>query len=76
MISLLTEIDWGVQTYIPHNPPSNIFTGRRDYLGKLRHHFGTQVGQSHHRKQFLLYGMGGVGKTQICLKFAEESSDR
>ncbi|KAF8156899.1 hypothetical protein B0H34DRAFT_658284 [Crassisporium funariophilum] len=24
---------------------------------------------------FLLYGMGGIGKTQICLKFAEEMSD-
>ena len=27
------------------------------------------------RKFFLLYGMGGIGKTQICLKFIEEMSD-
>jgi hypothetical protein len=57
-------------------PPSNIFTGRASYLKKLRDHFSTGVDQSRHRKYFLLYGMGGVGKTQICLKFVEESSDR
>ena len=28
------------------------------------------------RKVFLLYGMGGIGKTQICLKFVEEMYDR
>jgi nucleoside-triphosphatase THEP1 len=33
-----------------------------------------QVGGS--RKLFLLYGMGGIGKTQICLKFVEKISDR
>ena len=26
------------------------------------------------RKFLLLYGMGGIGKTQICLKFIEEMS--
>jgi len=24
---------------------------------------------------FLLHGVGGIGKTQICLKFIEENSD-
>ena len=56
--------------------PSPRFTGREDYLEKLRQHFGTHAGQPKHRQQFLLYGMGGVGKTQICLKFAEEHSDQ
>jgi hypothetical protein len=56
-------------------PPSNKFTGRVGYLKQLRDHFGTGGDRSRHRKYFLLYGMGGVGKTQICLKFVEESSD-
>jgi len=74
---LLSEIDSGTQTHMPHNampPPSKIFTGCRDYLEKLRNYFDVRADKSQHRKQFLLYGMGGVGKTQICLKFAEESS--
>ena len=28
------------------------------------------------RKFFLLYGVGGIGKTQICLKFLEDMSDQ
>jgi hypothetical protein len=57
-------------------PPSNKFTGCAGYLKKLRDHFGAGGDRSWHQKYFLLYGMGGVGKTQICLKFVEESSDR
>jgi len=60
------EIDLGIQTKISYHAtpsPSQIFTGRRDYLEKLRHHFGASVdqSQSQQRKYFLLYGMGGVG---------------
>jgi len=75
---LLSEIDSGIETNIVFNvmpPPSNRFTGRADYLKKLGEHFGIGVDQLRYRKSFLLYGMGGVGKTQICLKFVEESSD-
>ena len=28
------------------------------------------------RRSCLLWGTGGIGKTQICLKFTEEISDR
>jgi DNA replication protein DnaC len=58
--------------YKPMTPSSANFTGRRDYLAKLRAYFSIEpLG----RKSFLLYGMGGVGKTQLCLKFKEENSD-
>ena len=53
--------------------PSPRFTGQEKHLRRLHEYF---VPLSPHRKIFLLYGMGGVGKTQICLKFAEETSDR
>ena len=53
-------------------PPSScLFTGREDDLGKLRQYFGQRDHPSP-RRQFLLYGIGGGGKTQIALKFVEE----
>jgi hypothetical protein len=61
--------------YKPMTSSSMKFTGRRDYLTKLRAFFNTESDGSHRRKSFLLYGMGGIGKTQICLKFTEENSD-
>jgi hypothetical protein len=61
--------------YKPRAPSSPHFTGRRDHLTKLRAFFNAESDGSHHRKSFLLYGMGGIGKTQICLKFIEENSD-
>jgi hypothetical protein len=54
---------------------SRIFTGRADYLEKLRQYFSVLTGEPRERKQFLLYGMGGAGKSQICMKFAEESAE-
>jgi DNA replication protein DnaC len=61
--------------YKPRTSSSMKFTGRRDYLTKLRAFFNAESDGSHRRKSFLLYGLGGIGKTQICLKFTEEISD-
>jgi hypothetical protein len=61
--------------YKPRAPSSTNFTGRRDYLMKLRDYFSVKPDEPLHIKYFLLYGMGGIGKTQICLKFTEENSD-
>ena len=54
---------------------SQIFTGRGDYLEQLCQYFGRRD-TCRPRRHFLLYGMGGAGKTQICLKFLEEHRDR
>jgi len=61
--------------YKLRTPSSAIFTGRRDYLTKLRDYFSLKPDEPLRRKSFLLYGMGGIGKTQICLKFTEENLD-
>ena len=62
---------------IPQKPNSSaLFTGREDIIEKLKNHFAPQVQGNTERKSFLLYGMGGIGKTQICLKFVEEMADR
>jgi Holliday junction resolvasome RuvABC ATP-dependent DNA helicase subunit len=63
--------------FVPHRPNSSaMFTGRKDVLEKLKDHFAPADWDNKHRKSFLLYGMGGIGKTQICLKFVEEVADR
>jgi len=62
---------------VPQRPNSSaLFTGRRDVLDKLKDHFVPADQDNKHRKSFLLFGMGGIGKTQICLKFVEEVADR
>ena len=64
----------GVIPLMPN--PSNRFTGRTEVIAKLRMHFFTNTNDSaQKRKSFLLHGMGGIGKTQICLKFIEEMFD-
>ena len=70
-----TAISDAVMPLVPN--PSTRFTGRTEIIAKLKEHFSvasTDRGQK--RKYFLLHGMGGIGKTQICLKFIEEMSDR
>ncbi|KAM6503313.1 hypothetical protein JOM56_000256 [Amanita muscaria] len=55
---------------LPLRPPSTLFTGRDRYLQVLNNYFSRK--RDSERKKFLLYGMGGIGKTQICLKFIEQ----
>jgi signal recognition particle GTPase len=51
---------------------SAFFTGRVRILDTLKEHFRARLpGDEKPRRQFLLCGMGGAGKTQIALKFAE-----
>jgi hypothetical protein len=47
-----------------------MFHGRRDILDKLQAYFSRDIGMRHIS---LLHGLGGAGKTQICLKFLAES---
>ncbi|KAJ7714251.1 hypothetical protein B0H16DRAFT_525160 [Mycena metata] len=51
--------------------PSRIFQGRQAMLDKMHQFFNTDSGNQH---IYVLYGLGGAGKTQIALKFIEESS--
>ena len=77
---LQININYGNRTtsdgVIPLMPnPSNRFTGRTQVITDLKKHFFNTNDLRQRRKLFLLYGMGGIGKTQICLKFIEEMSD-
>ncbi|KAF8530136.1 hypothetical protein BU17DRAFT_78714 [Hysterangium stoloniferum] len=61
-------------SYRPKLLSSPRFTGQDIYLEKLRTFFVNE-NITLCRKHLLLYGMGGIGKTQISLKFAEECAD-
>ena len=63
----------GVVPLMPN--PSNRFTGRTKVIAELKRGFFNTIDSARKRKFFLLYGMGGIGKTQICLKFVEEMFD-
>ncbi|KAJ6471957.1 hypothetical protein C8R45DRAFT_1078136 [Mycena sanguinolenta] len=50
-------------------PPSRIFHGRRTILDAMHQFFAKTTRK---QKIYVLYGLGGAGKTQIALKFIEE----
>ncbi|KAJ7446614.1 hypothetical protein FB451DRAFT_789210 [Mycena latifolia] len=73
-----------VLTVIPHNmpvelpqpsnncpPPTRIFHGRQTILDGMQEYFNQNMGK---QCIFLLHGLGGAGKTQIALKFIQDSA--
>ncbi|MCJ1400361.1 hypothetical protein MMC11_003566 [Xylographa trunciseda] len=52
------------------------FTGRGSFLDQLSTFFSIKPQRAGPGRIFALTGMGGAGKTQICLKFTEDSSER
>ncbi|KAJ7431109.1 hypothetical protein FB451DRAFT_1113120 [Mycena latifolia] len=51
-------------------PPTRIFHGRKTILDKMHQYFTQNMDK---QCIFLLHGLGGAGKTQIALKFIEQS---
>ena len=58
--------------------PTEIFCGREGDLKKMQECFEFPKTSIELKKQckFVLYGVGGVGKTQLALKFIEENEDK
>ncbi|KAJ7892620.1 P-loop containing nucleoside triphosphate hydrolase protein, partial [Mycena leptocephala] len=52
-------------------PPSRIFQGRQTIRDEMNQFFNQDIQKQH---IYLLYGLGGAGKTQITLKFISDSS--
>jgi len=50
--------------------PVASFTGRRDILDKMQTYFDAD---SESQRIFVLYGLGGTGKSQLAFKFIDES---
>ena len=54
------------------------FTGRKEILNLLRERLcsGKQDAAETEQKRCVIYGMGGSGKSEVCLKFAYENKER
>ena len=63
--------------HVPHRA-SSIFTGREDVTQLLRNKIREQNSGDTppQQRRFVLYGLGGSGKTQFCLKFVQDHRDR
>lgn len=65
-------------------PPQDLtlsFVGREDVIQKIEHAFfhvrhTTSNDLSGQQKRFVIHGMGGSGKTQVCSKFATRFQER
>ncbi len=53
-----------------------LFKGRQKILERLSEYFSARGDGGHPRREFLLHGVGGCGKSQIALKFAEDYEER
>ncbi|KAJ7105219.1 hypothetical protein C8R44DRAFT_858607 [Mycena epipterygia] len=75
IVKLSSTADFSVPqvTQITNNcaAPSRMFHGRQSILHKMQQYFFQTTAKQH---IYLVYGLGGAGKTQIVLKFIEESS--
>lgn len=59
---------------VPKNT-NTLFTGREDILVKLGNSLAAQtqsLQMSEHQMRFVIIGNGGFGKSEVCLKFANE----
>ena len=72
-----TSPNLSFQSVIPPLP-TETFIGRNDYLRKMEDSFElpkTSV-ELKMQRRFVLYGTGGMGKTQLALKFFDENRER
>lgn len=60
---------------VPQNP-STVFTGREEIGRRLRFYCLPSHTLNSQQKRFVIYGLGGSGKTQVCLKFAKDHREQ
>lgn len=53
--------------------PNPLFTGRKDELGKLEKALSPMTSKKRQKTKadiYVIYGMGGAGKSEVALNFA------
>jgi hypothetical protein len=71
---VVSSIPLNKHLYLPQSV-SNMFTGRESLLEDLKNAFDDPANKNE-RKCFVLYGLGGSGKSQFCCKFAQKYKQR
>ena len=63
------------ELYVVPRCSSNYFTGRKMQAKILKDSFSAigQRSKKHAHRVFVIYGLGGSGKTQFCLKYVEDN---
>ncbi|KAL8696273.1 MAG: hypothetical protein Q9224_002880 [Gallowayella concinna] len=72
---IASEMKLNKHFYIPR-AVSSIFTGRTNLLDDLQSCIfdaSTPSEKDHIQKRFVIYGLGGSGKTEFCCKFAQDN---
>ncbi|APA06313.1 hypothetical protein sscle_01g010830 [Sclerotinia sclerotiorum 1980 UF-70] len=74
--AVVSSIQFNKHFYIPQNV-SSIFTGRESLLEELKHAFdiSSPLERNHTQRRFVIYGLGGSGKTQFYCKFAQDNRE-
>ena len=63
--------------YLLPRDPTSLFTGRQRLLDEMRNvYFPTTSVSISGQKRYVVHGLGGVGKTELCLKFAEQFREK
>lgn len=57
-------------------PAIDHFVQRDEGMQKLEDFFLSQTSQPGRRKKFVVHGLGGIGKTQLCVEFARKHQAR
>ena len=75
--SVMMNIEVKNEFYIVPHTVNPHFTGRNDIRQRLSDSLiGDGYGGSRAQQRFVLYGLGGSGKTQMCLKFAQDHRNK
>jgi hypothetical protein len=70
--------DVGNRYWLVPRRSNTLFTGQRELRAKLKDQLlpsAARFHEQHEPKVSVLHGIGGVGKSEICIKFAEEHRD-
>ncbi|TVY88975.1 Protein SERAC1 [Lachnellula willkommii] len=75
--SVMMNIDVKNEFYIVPHTVNPHFTGRNDIRQQLNEGLIEDgYGIARDQQRFVLYGLGGSGKTQMCLKFVQDHRDK